>query len=263
MRDNTTHWINQSEINLYLYDVRKYKALTRDEETELIKKIREGCQKSAEMLIYANLRFVITAAKQYQNQGLPLSDLINEGNYGLLKAAKRYNYEQNDVRFLSYAIWWVKQSILQSLHENSRLIRLPVNVINDMLKQSKEPELEYNLDDNFGDLILPKISYLDTPLDDDGNTLLDVIENVNVDRPDIDFSSDNKTLTHKLSGVLSKLNKVERFIITKYFGLDGNDPLTLQDISEELDLTKERSRQIKEKAIKKLRFYSKELFDLL
>jgi RNA polymerase primary sigma factor len=264
IKDNTSHWIDQSEITIYLSDVRKYPTLTRDEELNLIEKIKTGCEKSIEKLIYSNLRFVITVAKQYQNQGLPFCDLINEGNFGLIKAAKRYNYEEGSVRFLSYAVWWVKQSILQSLHENSRTIRLPVNVINDMNKLRKESPKDYDdfLETPNQILGLPTICYLDAPLDDEGNSMYDVIEDVNSTRPDLSYNGDQSNLLVRLRGVLSNLSETEQFVIAKYFGLDG-DPLTLQDISDELDLTKERVRQIKEKAIKKLRFYSKDLFELL
>jgi RNA polymerase primary sigma factor len=265
MIKDTSHWIDQSEINLYLYDVRKYPALTREEEFKLIDKIKTGCQKSKDLLIYSNLRFVISMAKQYQNQGLSLSDLISEGNYGLIKAAERYNYDQTNVRFLSYAVWWVKQSMLQSLHENSRAIRLPVNIINEMNKLRKETPKEYSADENetpTSILGLPTITYLDAPFDDEGNSMYDVIEDVNSKRPDLIFSDDHDSLINRLKIVLSNLTDSEQYVVTKYFGLDG-EPLTLQDISEELNLTKERVRQIKEKAIKKLRFYSKELFELL
>jgi RNA polymerase primary sigma factor len=264
IKDNTSHWIDQSEITNYLYDVRKYNPLTRDQETELIQKIKTGCDKSKELLIYSNLRFVISMAKQYQNQGLTLSDLISEGNYGLIKAAQRFNYDQTSVRFLSYAVWWIKQSMLQSLHENSRTIRLPVNIINEMNKLRKEVPKEYG--DEVGTpnqiLGLPTITHLDAPFDDEGNSMYELIEDVNSVRPDLMFSDDNDTLLNRLKGVLSNLTESEQYVVAKYFGLDG-EPLTLQDISEDLNLTKERVRQIKEKAIKKLRFYSKDLFELL
>jgi RNA polymerase primary sigma factor len=264
IKDNTQHWIDQKKIQSYLLDVRKYDSMTKSEEIELIKKIKAGCKKSKELLIYSNLRFVIKMAKQYQNQGLDLTDLISEGNYGLLKAAERYDYEQTDVRFLSYAIWWVKQTILQSLHENSRIIRLPVNVINDVAKQNKNKSTslsEFNYDQDIH-TNLPTITRLDSEIDTDGGSLYDIIEDVNAVRPDVVFESDNLLLADKLKGVLNNLNDVEKYVVTKYFGLDG-DCLTLQDISNEVSLTKERVRQIKEKAIKKLRFHSSELFELL
>lgn len=269
IKKDTSHWIDQTEISTYLVDVRRFPTLSREEENRLIEKIRTGCNKSKERLIYSNLRFVISMAKQYQNQGLDISDLISEGNYGLIKAAERFDYENSTVRFLSYAVWWVKQSILQSLHDNARAIRLPVNIINDLNKQRKEAALNYQnegvvtIKDGAKELpLIPTVSQLDQPLDEEGNSYHDVIEDVNAERPDIIFADDRLMLIEKLKTILAKLNESERYVITKYFGLDG-DALTLQDISEELELTKERVRQIKEKAIQKLRFYSTNLFELL
>lgn len=265
IKKDTSHWIDQSEIVNYLHDVRKYPTLTREQETELIEKIKNGCQKSKNLLINSNLRFVISMAKQYQNQGLALCDLISEGNYGLIKAAQRFDYNQTAVRFLSYAVWWIKQSILQSLHENSRTIRLPVNVINEMgkLRKQQPKECGTQLNNTPNQLLgLPSMAYLDAPFDAEGNSMYELVEDINSPRPDLLFSDDKNNLLIKLKGVLSNLTDTEQYVIAKYFGLDG-EPLTLQDISEDLNLTKERVRQIKEKAIKKLRFYSKELFELL
>lgn len=261
--DNTSHWINQSEISSYLQDVRKYKALTKEEEIELIKNIKNGCKKSEDLLIYTNLRFVIRMAKQYQNQGLSLSDLISEGNLGLLKAAKKYDYDQTEVRFLSYAVWWVKQTILKSLHENSRVIRLPINVImdaNNARKNTPKNEADENCLDNHI-VGIPTMNYLDDSFDDD-MCLYDVIEDTSVEMADVLYDNNHNSLFVKLRSVLNNLSDSEQYIIVKYFGLDG-EAVTLQDISENLGLTKERVRQIKEKVIKKLRFYSKELFELL
>jgi RNA polymerase primary sigma factor len=261
---DTSHWINQIEINRYLHDVRKFKILTRDEENELIVKIRMGCEKSKEKLIYTNLRFVISMVKQYQNQGLSLGDLINEGNIGLIKAAERFDYTQTEIKFISYAVWWIKQSILHSLHENSRLIRLPVNVINDMLKIRKEKPTEFEeITSANAQLSIPTMSYLDAPYDEDGGSMYDVIEDIDSVRPDIDYPDDKIILSDGLRVILKNLKATEAYVITKHFGLDGGDSLSLQDISEHLELTKERVRQIKEKAIRKLRFYSKEIFELL
>jgi RNA polymerase primary sigma factor len=266
MKNNTHHWIDQSEINRYLQDVRKYPTLTREEENKLIIKIKNGCEKSKDTLIHSNLRFVIKMAKQYQNQGLSMSDLISEGNYGLLKAAQRYDYNQTEVRFLSYAIWWVKQSMLQSLHENSRSIRLPVNVINEMNKLRKTAPTEFKpIPDSPESILgLPTIKYLDAPNNNEEEIYnYDIIEDVNAERPDLIFADDRTMLELRLKKVLSNLSESERYVAIKYFGLDGQNSLTLQDISEDMDLTKERVRQIKEKAIKKLRFYSRDLFELL
>jgi RNA polymerase primary sigma factor len=259
---NTAHWIDQREIITYLQDVRKYSTLTREEETKLIQKIKTGCGKSKDRLIYSNLRFVITMAKQYVNQGLDLSDLISEGNFGLIKAAERYDYDQTDVRFLSYAVWWIRQSILQSLHENSRAIRLPVNKINDLneYKRNLEPELIDT--DVHAALMLPTVGQLDQPIDDEGSSFYDIIQDENCERVDLKFPDDRTQLILQLKNLLNKLNDSEKYVITKYFGLDG-EPLTLQDISDDLELTKERVRQIKEKAIKKLRYNCAGLFELL
>lgn len=261
-KQTTNHYIDHNEIKSYLHDVKKYKALTKVEEIELIKKIKTGCEISKKRLIYANLRFVIKMAKQYKNQGLDLADLISEGNYGLLKAAERYNYEQEDVRFLSYAVWWVRQSILQSLHENSRIIRLPVNIINEATKLSKKTiKQDEHLAMAHPLISRNAITRFDIEMGE-GGSLYDIIEDPNSIRPDINFSSDQETLMVKLKSLLSHLNESEQIIIIRYFGLDG-EPVTLQDISEDIGLTKERVRQIKEKALKKLRHHSKELFNLL
>jgi len=261
-KQNTAHWIDQREIITYLQDVRKYPTLTREEELELIQLIKSGCQKSKDRLIYSNLRFVITMAKQYVGQGLDLNDLISEGNYGLIKAAERYDYDQTDVRFLSYAVWWVRQSILQSLHENSRSIRLPVNKINELNEFRKTLQQEtYDIDPNAA-LMLPTVGQLDQPIDDEGNSFYDIIQDDSCERVDLKFPDDRTQLILKLKTLLNKLNESERYVITKYFGLDG-EPLTLQDISDDLELTKERVRQIKEKGIKKLRYNCAGLFELL
>ena len=196
------------------------------------------------------------------NQGLALADLISEGNYGLIKAAEKFNYEEANVRFLSYAVWWVKQSMLQSLNDNCRTIRLPVNVINEMSKHSKLAPSEYTQDLPKSLVGLPQISRLDDSMDEDGNTFHDVMEDKSAERPDLCFADDRAVLLVKLKRILSNLTESEQYVITKYFGLDG-ETLTLQDISEDLELTKERVRQIKEKAIKKRRFYSSDLFELL
>ena len=269
IKRDTSHYIDQSEITAYLYDVRKYTPLTREEEFELIKDIKKGIEKAKELLIYSNLRFVISVAKQYMNQGLDLPDLISEGNIGLIKAAERYNYDQTDVRFLSYAVWWIKQSIVQSLHDNARTIRLPVNRINDLHKLRKEAPKEYQeTEPTDGDkkevkaVHLPTVTQLDQPVDEEGSSYYDVIEDVNAKRPDVILDEERNELNLRLKVILSKLNESECYVITKYFGLDG-DALTLQDISDDLELTRERVRQIKEKAIKKLRYHSTNLFEFI
>jgi RNA polymerase primary sigma factor len=265
-RIDTSHWIDQREIANYLQDVRKHEPLSRLEERELLKQIKTGDSKAKEKLIYSNLRYVITVAKQYQGQGLNFEDLISEGNLGLLKAAERFNYEQDEVRFLSYAVWWIKQSIIQSLHDNSRMIRLPINVINDVRKANKEAQKNFaSMTEN--DVIngfsnLPSVERLDDKYDDEGLSLYDVYEDKSSPRPDEAYDSDRVNLINALNNVLNNLTETEKLVIVRYFGLDGNE-CTLQEISEDLELTKERVRQIKEKAIKKLRFYSGGIFNLL
>jgi RNA polymerase primary sigma factor len=265
-KTDTSHWIDQREIANYLHDVRKHEPLSRLEESLLLKQIRLGDKSAKEKLIYANLRYVITVAKQYQNQGLTIEDLISEGNFGLLKAAERFNYEQDEVRFLSYAVWWIKQSIIQSLHDNSRMIRLPINVINDVRKAKKEAQKNFNEQTHAENLTafssLPSVERLDDRYDEDGLSLYDIIEDASSIRPDDAYDNDKVNLSRALAQVLKQLTETEKLVVTRYFGLDG-DECTLQEISEDLGLTKERVRQIKEKAIKKLRFYSGGIFDLL
>jgi RNA polymerase primary sigma factor len=209
--------------------------------------------------VKGNLRFVITVAKQYQNQGLDLPDLINEGNLGLMKAIKNFDWGK-DLRFISYAVWWVKQSILQSLNDNARTIRLPVNVVQDLHKAKKEIEnTGGKLADKFQNL--PSMIDLDMNINDEGDTLVDIIKNDDADMPDEVFNSKDM-LKQKLFEIINILDDREKVIIGDYFGLTGT-PRTLEDIGSDFDLTKERVRQIKEKALRKLRNESSVLFDYL
>ena len=210
-------------------------------------------------LLVGNLRFVITVAKQYQNQGLDLSDLIAEGNLGLMKAIKNFDWHK-DLRFISYAVWWVKQSIIQSLNDNARTIRLPVNVVQDLHKAKKEiaitgKELELKFSS------LPSMIDLDMTINDEGDTLVDMIVNPNALAPDAGFNTKDM-LKNKLISLLNVLDEREKVIIEDYFGLSGT-PRTLEDIGGDFGLTKERVRQIKERALRRLRNESSELFDYL
>ena len=210
-------------------------------------------------LLIGNLRFVITVAKQYQNQGLDFPDLIAEGNLGLLKAIRNFDWSKN-LRFISYAVWWVKQSILQSLNDNARTIRLPVNVVQELHKAKKEVDNNGGkLSDKFSSL--PSIIDLDMNINEDGDTLIDMIPNVDADAPDAAFNTKD-ILKEKLISILNVLDERERSIIEDYFGLSGT-PRTLEDIGTDFNLTKERVRQIKEKALRRLRNESSELFDYL
>lgn len=257
--------LNQDEIQIYLKDIRKLKVMTPERERALAQRIasndctdREREQIQKEML-EGNLRFVITVAKQYQNQGIDLSDLIAEGNFGLMKAIKNFDWTKNN-RFISYAVWWIKQSILQSLNENSRTIRLPVNVVQDMQKEKKENEkTNKDLSDKFA--TLPRMIDLDMHINEDGDTLIDIIKNDNVESPDEIFSTKD-ILKDKMMKIMSVLDNRERVIVEDYYGITGT-PRTLEDIGNDFSLTKERVRQIKEKALRKLRNECSDLFEYL
>ena len=222
--------------------------ITEEETKEIQKELLEG-----------NLRFVITVSKQYQNQGLDLPDLIAEGNLGLMKAIENFDWSKR-LRFISYAVWWVRQSILQSLNENARTIRLPVNVVQELHKAKKELEKAgVDLPEKFANL--PYTVNLDNPLNEEGDTLLDILNNPNAELADANMSTE-ETLKEKLLSMLDVLDEREKIIIQDYFGLSGSTR-TLEDIGNDFDLTKERVRQIKEKALRKLRNETSILFDYL
>ena len=257
--------INQEEIATYLKDIRKIKVMTPEREKELAQRILSGDITLSEKkqiekeLLIGNLRFVITVAKQYQNQGLELSDLIAEGNLGLLKAVENFDWTKQ-LRFISYAVWWIRQSILQSLNENARTIRLPVNVVQDLQKAKKEVEKNgADLPDKF--VNLPTVINYDAPLNEEGDTLLDLIKNPDAELPDSVFDT-KEILKEKLKEILGILDDREKLIIEDYFGLSGQTR-TLEDIGNDFKLTKERVRQIKEKALRKLRNESNDLFEYL
>ena len=257
--------INQDEIQVYLKDIRKIKVMTPERERELAELMKSGTLTQREIdkvhkeILEGNLRFVITVAKQYQNQGLDFPDLIAEGNLGLMKAIKNFDWSK-DLRFISYAVWWVKQSILQSLNDNARTIRLPVNVVQDLHRAKREIENTGGvLEDRFQNL--PSMIDLDMHINEEGDTLIDIIKNPDAEMPDEIFNSKDMLKT-KLMGLLDSLDERERVIVEDYFGLSGT-PRTLEDIGGDFNLTKERVRQIKEKALRKLRNDSSILFDYL
>ncbi|MCR9064752.1 MAG: sigma-70 family RNA polymerase sigma factor [Cytophagales bacterium] len=257
-------------LDKYLQEIGKVDLLTPDEEVTLAQKIREGDQLSLERLTKANLRFVVSVAKQYQNQGLSLGDLINEGNLGLIKAAQRFD-ETRGFKFISYAVWWIRQSILQALAEQSRIVRLPLNRVGSLNKISKkfseleqqferEPspeELAEVLEITSNEVVdTMKISgrhvSVDAPfVQGEENSLLDVLENDLEDKPDQELMNDS--LRREVLRALSTLTQREAEVIMYYFGLNGEQAMTLEEIGEKFNLTRERVRQIKEKAIRRLR----------
>lgn len=260
---NSNNYINQEEVSSYLKDIRKIQVMTVDREKELSEKMKNANLTELEKeqiereLVQGNLRFVISVAKQYQNQGVDFPDLIAEGNLGLLKAIKNFDWSK-ELRFISYAVWWVRQSIIQSLNDNARTIRLPVNVVQEFQKAKKDYQSKgTEIDEKFS--LIPSMIGLDLEINEDGDTLVDVVKNENAIDPDHIFNSKD-LLKDALMKILSKFDEREKLIIEDYFGLYGQ-PKTLEDIGEELNLTKERVRQIKQKVLKKLRNESLELFN--
>lgn len=261
-------------IDKYLQEIGNVPLLNPEEEISLAKRIREGDEAALEHLTKANLRFVVSVAKQYQNQGLSLNDLINEGNIGLIKAARRFD-ETRGFKFISYAVWWIRQSILQALAEQSRVVRLPLNKIGTLSKIGRifsdleqeferEPsseeiadQLEISEDEVTNTLQMSgRHVSMDEPLNDsDDNTLIDVLENADQAPPDRELMEES--LKIEIQRALDTLTPRESEVIRLYFGLDNDHPLTLEEIGAMFNLTRERVRQIKEKAIRRLRHTSR------
>lgn len=258
-----------ASLDKYLQEIGKEELITIEEEVELAQRIRQGDRQALEKLTRANLRFVVSVAKQYQNQGLSLPDLINEGNLGLIKAAEKFD-ETRGFKFISYAVWWIRQSILQALAEQSRIVRLPLNQVGSLNKINKasakfEQENERNPSpEELADVLeLPKEKVADTlriagrhisvdaPFaDGEDNSLLDVL--INHDSPNADRGLINESLATEVNRALETLTERERDIIRYFFGI-GCSEMTLEEIGEKFELTRERVRQIKEKAIRRLR----------
>jgi len=264
----------EQSLDLYLREIGETPLITADEEIELAKRIKKGDQLSLEKLTKANLRFVVSVAKQYQNQGLSLSDLINEGNIGLIKAAKRFD-ETRGFKFISYAVWWIRQAILQALAEQSRIVRLPLNRVGTLHKIGK---ISANLEQTFGrepsaDEIAQELELtekevadtlkisnshlsLDAPFSaSEDNSLIDILEDEF--QPSPDESLLDESLRVEIEKALDTLTPREAEVINLYFGLSHEKPLTLEEIGARFSLTRERVRQIKEKAIKRLRHASR------
>ncbi len=257
-------------LEKYLQDIGKEGLITADDEVELAQKIRAGDDRALDKLVRANLRFVVSVAKQYQNQGLSLPDLINEGNLGLIKAAQKFD-ETRGFKFISYAVWWIRQSILQALAEQSRIVRLPLNQVGSLNKINKafarlEQEFERmpSADEIAASLDLPadkvadsiKVSgrhvSVDAPLKDgEDGSLLDLI--VNNDSPVADRALMQESLLAEITRSLATLTPKEQEVLTLFYGIGIKSSWTLDEIGDKFDLTRERVRQIKEKAIRKLR----------
>ena len=258
-------------LEKYLQEIGKVELITPEEEVRLAAKIRQGCQHSLDRLTKANLRFVVSVAKQYQNQGLSLPDLINEGNLGLIKAAQRFD-ETRGFKFISYAVWWIRQSILQALAEQSRIVRLPLNKVGltnriqkafSALEQQFEREpsaeelaemLDMDLDEVSASLsISSRHVSMDTPLSEgEDNTLMDVLENPNAEKTDNELDH-KESLKTEIDRSLKTLTERQKEVICYFFGIGVDHPMSLEDIGEKFNLTRERVRQIKDKAITKLR----------
>jgi RNA polymerase primary sigma factor len=263
-----------ASLDKYLQEIGREELITAEEEVILAKKIKDGDQSALEKLTRANLRFVVSVAKQYQNQGLSLPDLINEGNLGLIKAARRFD-ETRGFKFISYAVWWIRQSILQALAEQSRIVRLPLNQVGSLNKINKayskleqeferEPSAEELAD--ILDIQIDKVSdtmkvsgrhvSMDAPFaNGEESSLLDVL--VNLDSPKADTGLMNESLSKEIDRALTTLTERERDVVKLFFGIGINHGLTLEEIGDKFDLTRERVRQIKEKAIRRLRHSSR------
>src|SRR3982750_4212954 len=262
-------------VEKYLQEISKISMITPEEETILAQKIKMGDQRALDKLVQANLRFVVSVAKQYQHQGLSLSDLINEGNLGLIKAAQRFD-ETKGFKFISYAVWWIRQSILQALAEQARIVRLPLNKVGltnriqkafSQLEEEVEREpsaeelaevLNMDLDEVTSSLgINARHISMDTPLaEGEESTLLDVLENPNAEKTDAQLDH-HDSLKLEIERSLQTLTERQKEVLCYFFGIGVDHPLSLEDIGERFNLTRERVRQIKDKAITKLRTQQK------
>jgi len=263
-----------ASLDKYLQDIGKEELITADEEVQLAQRVKQGDDIALEKLVKANLRFVVSVAKQYQNQGLSLPDLINEGNLGLIKAAKRFD-ETRGFKFISYAVWWIRQSILQALAEQSRIIRLPLNQVgslNKIKKATSKLEQEFERTPSSEEIaeklelpdykikaakkITTRYISMDAPLGQDEETkFLDVF--ISEDSPTTDNGLIRESLAREIQRSLSTLSKKERDVVNLYYGIGMAHGLTLEEIGAKFDLTRERVRQIKEKAIRRLKHNSR------
>lgn len=274
MRKKFINFDEKESLTKYFKEIKKSIILSQEEELTLAKKIKLGDTDATNKLINANLKFVVSIAKEYQNQGLSLPDLISEGNYGLIKAASKFDHTRG-FRFISYAVWWIKQSIIQSLNDNARIIRLPSNVINKLsflkkeiekfeFENEREPVYGELLDENNEPIEMPNYKNslsLNDKINEEGDEIIDILSAEPVTQDD---EENNIILQKKLDKILSILDERERNIIESYYGINTDyEAMTLEAIGEKYDLTKERIRQIKEKAIRKLRHNAHDLLNLV
>jgi RNA polymerase primary sigma factor len=263
-----------ASLDKYLQEIGKVELISAEEEVELAQRIKQGDKIALEKLTKANLRFVVSVAKQYQNQGLSLPDLINEGNLGLIKAAQRFD-ETRGFKFISYAVWWIRQSILQALAEQSRIVRLPLNKIGSINKINKtyaKLEQEFEREPNAEEIAevleiteqevkesmknAGRHISMDAPLvQDEDNTMYDVLKSEEAPTPETELLYES--LRKEIDRAISTLTQREQDVVRLYFGLNGSHPMTLEEIGEKFDLTRERVRQIKEKAIRRLKHTSR------
>jgi len=266
--------VNSGSISMYLAEIGRFEPLAPEKEVDLAIRIQKGDESAMKELVEANLRFVVSVAKKYQGNGLSLADIINEGNMGLIKAAKRFDHTRG-FKFISYAVWWIRQSILQALAEQSRLIRLPLNRVGTITKITRvaeklESEVERQPKGNeigsqlemTGDEVLMAMQYsrrhssLNSPFQEGENSsLLDIIEDGEAEEPEANIMMES--MSEEVSGALDTLSERERTVLEMYFGISRDSAMTLNEIGEEFDLTRERVRQIKEKAIQRLRHRSR------
>jgi len=266
--------VDEGSLDQYLREISQYPLITREDEVELARRIRDGCELSLDKLVRSNLRFVVSVAKKYQNQGVSLSDLINEGNLGLIRAAHKFD-ETKGIKFISYAVWWIRQAILQALAEQSRIVRVPLNragTLHRIGKRSstlqqelgREPtveEIAEGMDISEEEIektlaISQSHLSLDAPLTPgEDNKLLDYLPDTQNASPDQETFE--RALTDSIEEVLGTLKEREAKILRLYFGLDGQEPMTLEEIGSMMGITRERVRQIKEKALARLRHVSR------
>jgi RNA polymerase primary sigma factor len=260
---------NTEEFQQYVRDLKKIPVITHERQELIFEELKKPkiSEKDKKLLydelVLGNLRFVISVAKMYQNQGLDILDLISEGNIGLIKAAERFE-PSSGYKFISYAVWWVKQSIMASLNENSRIIRIPSNIIQDSQKQKKNEELKDNFDsynENIFDVNIPYCVSLSSQINEDGDQLIDIIPNKNVETPE-NYINSKDEIKKRVKMMLSVLDEREKVIIERYFGLTGVES-NLDDLGEQFGCTKERIRQLRDKSLQKLRNVSSELFNIM